>query len=250
MSLMSFQIIAFMSMLVANAASAQEAPADIPRCGPVRGSMISSDTVHLPEPGGVAEVEIGQGMVSAYRHQLYDNGLTLLAPMTFRGRYMFVNFDVSFPANGFSPVSVDNRLYYHTPNYTFKFASESRPRTFGRADVYLAPDPENPAGLTALVSHGGVKQRYSIPSADYRTGRCWDLAADSFRRELIYGGVSQGTISIEYREFINDIARPAFSQTLRYDLNDGREIGFRGARFEIIEANNVSVKYRVIRPLQ
>jgi hypothetical protein len=71
----------------------------------------------------------------------------------------------------------------------------------------------------------------------------------SLRRELVYGGVSQGTVNILYREFINDMARPAFSQDLRYDLNQGNLIGYQGARFEVLKADNTGITYRVLSHL-
>lgn len=74
-------------------------------------------------------------------------------------------------------------------------------------------------------------------------------AGPALRRELVYGGVSQGTVSVLYREFVNDMARPAFSQELRYDLAQGRVIGYQGARFEIIKADNTGLTYRVISHL-
>ena len=49
---------------------------------------------------------------------------------------------------------------------------------------------------------------------------------------------------------MGDLARPAFSQELRYDLKDGDEIGYKGARFKVIKANNVSIKYKVTKHLQ
>jgi hypothetical protein len=45
------------------------------------------------------------------------------------------------------------------------------------------------------------------------------------------------------------MARPAFNQDLKYDLNDGAVIGFRGARFEVIKATNTEIKFRTISPL-
>lgn len=74
-------------------------------------------------------------------------------------------------------------------------------------------------------------------------------AGPALRRELVYGGVSQGTISVLYREFVNDMARPAFSQELRYDLAQGRIVGYQGARFEILRADNTGITYRVISHL-
>lgn len=76
-----------------------------------------------------------------------------------------------------------------------------------------------------------------------------EVSTDSLKMELVYGGMSQKVISISYREFKNDFARPAFTQELKYDLNEGDTIGFRGARFQVIKANNTSLTYKVLKHL-
>jgi len=72
---------------------------------------------------------------------------------------------------------------------------------------------------------------------------------DSLKKELIYGGLAQKTISISYREFSDGTARPAFTQDLKYDLSEGDVIGFRGSRFKVHKATNTSITYTVLKPL-
>ena len=72
---------------------------------------------------------------------------------------------------------------------------------------------------------------------------------DSFIRELIYTGIAKNTITVVYREFSNDLVRPAFSQELKYDLSEGNVIGFKGARFEVIKATNTEIRYKVLKNL-
>jgi hypothetical protein len=71
-----------------------------------------------------------------------------------------------------------------------------------------------------------------------------------FQRELVYSGSTQATLSLLYREFKDNLARPAFTQDLKYDIARGSVIGFNGARFEVIEAGNTAIKYRVLTPLK
>lgn len=75
------------------------------------------------------------------------------------------------------------------------------------------------------------------------------VSEENFRRELIYTGISKNVITIIYREFKNDMARPAFTQELKYDLSEGRDIGYKGARFQIIGATNTGITYRVLKQL-
>lgn len=65
-------------------------------------------------------------------------------------------------------------------------------------------------------------------------------------QEFIYNGKVNNAIKFTYREYINDYARPAFTQDLQYDLNESKIIGFRGLRIEIIEASNSKIKYKAL----
>jgi hypothetical protein len=68
---------------------------------------------------------------------------------------------------------------------------------------------------------------------------------NSYREELIYNGKSKDTIRLSYREYKNDMARPAFYQDLTYDLSESREIAFRDLRIEVLEATNSAIKFIV-----
>lgn len=54
------------------------------------------------------------------------------------------------------------------------------------------------------------------------------------RQELIYNGISKNTIRITYREYIKDMARPAFFQDLTYDLDQSSIIQFRSIKIQVI----------------
>lgn len=70
-----------------------------------------------------------------------------------------------------------------------------------------------------------------------------------FRRELLYTGRAGNQISLMYREFKDDMARPAFSQQLQYDFAPNVVIGYQGARFKISSATNTEVTFEVLSPL-
>jgi hypothetical protein len=73
------------------------------------------------------------------------------------------------------------------------------------------------------------------------------LSSDSFQQTLIYSGKIGNKINISYREFSNNLARPAFSNNVEYDLSESKIIGYRGARIEIMDATNELIKYKVIQ---
>jgi len=67
-----------------------------------------------------------------------------------------------------------------------------------------------------------------------------------FKQEFIYNGRVGNALKFIYREYINDFARPAFTQDLQYDLSEGEIIGFRGLRIQILNASNTKVEYKVL----
>lgn len=71
------------------------------------------------------------------------------------------------------------------------------------------------------------------------------LIEKPYKQELIYVGKSKDTIRLSYREYIKDMARPAFYQDLTYDLLESREITFRDLRIEVLEATNSAIKFFV-----
>lgn len=68
----------------------------------------------------------------------------------------------------------------------------------------------------------------------------------NFQRILEYAGKSGNTISLYYKEFNDTLIRPAFTQEFKFDLSESKIIGIKGARIEVIEANNTGIKYKVL----
>lgn len=69
----------------------------------------------------------------------------------------------------------------------------------------------------------------------------------SFQQTLIYNGKAGSKVSIAYREFSGDMARPAFNNEAQYDLNESKVIGYKGARIEVINATNEQIEYKVLQ---
>lgn len=69
----------------------------------------------------------------------------------------------------------------------------------------------------------------------------------SFVQELIYNGRVGSSVRFLYREFSENMARPAFSQEAQYDLAESTVIGFKDARIEILDATNTELRYRVVQ---
>lgn len=69
---------------------------------------------------------------------------------------------------------------------------------------------------------------------------------DGFKYELIYQGLSSGVVRIAYREYTDNLARPAFSQDLTYTLEQPlTDIRFRDVEVTIHHADNNEITYVV-----
>lgn len=69
----------------------------------------------------------------------------------------------------------------------------------------------------------------------------------SFQQTLIYNGKIGDEVNFSYREFSGDLARPAFNSDVKYDLSKSKKVGYKGAVIEIIEADNLEIKYKIIK---
>ena len=73
---------------------------------------------------------------------------------------------------------------------------------------------------------------------------------EEFHQEFIYNGKVGELVKFSYREFYDNLARQAFTQDVQYDLSQGNIVGFKGAKFEIIEASNYNLNYKIINPFK
>ncbi|QHJ87241.1 hypothetical protein EYZ66_02535 [Aequoribacter fuscus] len=74
-----------------------------------------------------------------------------------------------------------------------------------------------------------------------------DTSTRNIDQQLIYNGRVGSNVKFTYREFTaTGYARDAFTQDVQYDLEEGTIIGFKGARIEVLDATNRSIRYRVI----
>jgi hypothetical protein len=68
----------------------------------------------------------------------------------------------------------------------------------------------------------------------------------NFVQEFIYNGRVDNNLKFIYREFTNDLARPAFTQEVQYDANESNVIGFRALRVEVASSSNTEITYKLI----
>jgi hypothetical protein len=81
-----------------------------------------------------------------------------------------------------------------------------------------------------------------------------DLASEHglgglYRKEIVYQGAAGGILRLLYREYTNDLVRPAFIQELTYDYSgaESLRVAVKGVRLEVFEAGNSGIRYLVTR---
>lgn len=193
--------------------------------------------VSLPAVGEEAEVEVGVTMVSTARVEQIPS---IVTPAAYSGGGITIE-----------PGRLDYSGHDSAGTY-FRKPGLSRMKWLGMkidvvAGIYVYDDGQ-PAEVF-WYNTAGAPVRYAARGIAYTMSTSPKVGPTAFKRELVYSGVSGGVVRLSYREFSGDLARPAFTQELTYDLADGDEIGFRGARFRVLKATNVSIRYVVVKPL-
>jgi hypothetical protein len=90
-------------------------------------------------------------------------------------------------------------------------------------------------------------QKECIPPEYFVESDYYDYSQPNVKQQLIYNGRTGDYVKFLYREISQGMyLRPSFSQEVQYDLKAGTEIGFKGARLEIIEATNRNITYKVL----
>lgn len=107
----------------------------------------------------------------------------------------------------------------------------------------LALKRQKDAKLCVITVFGGS----ACYEGDFECKKQLSERGNSFQQTLIYSGRIGDKINIGYREFSNNTARPAFNNDVEYDLSSSNIIGYKGALIEVINADNRSITYKLIR---
>lgn len=212
----------------------------------------------FPEVETETTVEIGSPLVFKARVSEFD-GLVLSESVTVRGTGINLGTRFEFEPNEFIAAESDSsRIYYHAihPERAKYFAlglqSDSVKGNGNQERVQLGrigiSENRKTGEFEVFFLQGKLVSRASFPPG-VRLDRKKIAKSDApgFRQELLYNGKSGETIKVLYREFQNDMARPAFSQELTYDLAESDIIGFQGVRIRVIRATNVAITYSVLK---
>lgn len=81
----------------------------------------------------------------------------------------------------------------------------------------------------------------------YTKGDLMVPGSGSFKHELLYQGASRSALKLAYREYTDNLARPAFYQDLTYEMEPfPMTITFRTVKIEVQKADNNGITYKVL----
>ncbi|MFA6628829.1 MAG: hypothetical protein WCS55_03585 [Sulfuricurvum sp.] len=74
-----------------------------------------------------------------------------------------------------------------------------------------------------------------------------NVSTKGLKKELLYNGSYKGELKIQYREYLNDFARPAFYQDVSYELHAGdNEVYIKGVNLLFFGNEKNQIHYKVL----
>jgi hypothetical protein len=205
-------------------------------CGPnYRGVRGDVSFVDFPDSGEITSVNIGDTLLSKAKVETRE-GFRLNSPIT-------------------APFALE-KLQFSTGDYYLRTETKSHQQFYpvdnkmvfsggvdfnGRVGFAIRKKDNKITGWTIGGVHMNLDQ---VPSITKKTVTL--INTTNFKQELIYNGKSGNIARFLYREYSGNLARPAFTQELTYDLASSRVIGFKEVRLEVLRTTNTSIQYRVI----
>ncbi|MCM7156817.1 hypothetical protein M8O35_23620, partial [Enterobacter roggenkampii] len=75
-------------------------------------------------------------------------------------------------------------------------------------------------------------------------GVCF-VGVNSIRRDIEFNGKSGSVLNFVYREFNGSLARPAFTTPFSINLDETKNVRYKGASIKIESANSSEITYQV-----
>lgn len=199
-------------------------------CATVQQQSAKYQSGNFPDAGTRTVVNVGQVMVSSFD---YLSNVTATMRAEVPGSFWAGRNGIMAGASLVSATSKGVQVFCQPPGNLGQpcVQDTNGDGSFDRASTFNA--------------YGVLVNGRDIPPAEYRLTN--QTILDGFKYELIYQGVNNGVVRIAYREFTENLARPAFSQDLTYTVAAG---GNTPARFRDVEmvihaADNTRIEYTV-----
>lgn len=126
--------------------------------------------------------------------------------------------------------------FIHNSNGVQPSRYHFKPRKKGKVRIEAWPAKSKVADITLAEF-----ERDFIPEDNYI------IEPSPFQQRVEYAGKQGSILSFQYSEFKDNMARDAFSKVFQLDLSEGQVGAYKGFVFEVLEATNATIKYKVKR---
>jgi len=198
-------------------------------CTTVRynGAKTTQKDINTPRVGETATAFVGDPMLR--KATLIEDEALVVEKLIDGALY-------NIPAKTYRPIGYDSDEDFYSADGVTRS---------GLADpIQALALPTRPGAQLCVITVMGGKACYD---GHYERKTEIRKNSNSVEQQLIYSGRVGDTIKIGYREFRDNLARPAFSNEAEYDLSSSRAIGYKGAKLRVIKADNSSITYKVVR---
>lgn len=199
-----------------------------------------------PEIGVPLTASLGEPIVTT-ENGYYADGLYVNNPKS-SSRAIFWTLQIN---RGFYELvhSDDKYKYYYPENKGMIKHFTNNKDVLDSPDAELRIGDNNSFGVVSKVLGGiyfnskSLRKKLEIePAENY-----FVLTKNSIQHTMIYTGKSEDILKFSYREFSDNIFRPAFATEITYDLTSSKIIGYKSFRAEVIEASNTEIKYKILQ---
>jgi hypothetical protein len=161
--------------------------------------------------GTEAAAAVGDVIYSEFDY-MATGGAVMLEPVS---RTIGLGGSVQVPSGAqLVSTTVDGKPGYCTTTLTYSDPLVGP----SRSTCYLDSNGDN-LFETLWAAPGTMGFTYDLqPPVKYRTGQITS-GANGYKNELLYQGLDGNTLRIGYREYVDNLARPAFAQELTYPTN-------------------------------
>ena len=198
-------------------------------CGSTPPKTPTFTRIDLPELNEIVSIELGGTAISHIYSSTRSSFriLELFSSNALPGQFLPVGYVLT-------PIGEDKK-YIAFAEMGLCFVKEQKKlamaqSSFGRCNA-----------VTMALGGSSIGGRIAFEPAEYV-----DMTHPNLKQELIYNGKVGSSIKFMYRELRRGLVSDPLTQDLQYDLKEGRNIEFKGARLEIIEATSRKLVYKVI----
>ncbi len=222
-------------------------------CGWQQGIKVSkikaaSKNVYVPKLNVVSTVEVGQNMFQkAYLYYPAANDVKLLEPAIGRNGNIWVDSTKNIATSAGTTVGWQKKRLRAVND---PLATTKKVNAMCYSPWICLTDIKSIGSFTHFSGFGISDYTKLNKPAKYEIVPAAPMMNfDSFKYIVLYQGKKGNLIKVSYREFKNDMARPAFTQDIEYELDsDGTAlIGFKGLRIKISKVTNLDITYKVIK---